>query len=105
MPAIRFNVCHKQALPFTNLDSLIILFIPFSVENIVGIMEIALESQFRGINKELETLALQNNGQRDQKGLQRVRKPETRFLVVVESNVTIQMETRASEYVYTIFQP
>jgi hypothetical protein len=46
--------------PFpSNLDSLFILFIPFSVENIVGIMEFALERQFRRINKELETLALQ----------------------------------------------
>jgi hypothetical protein len=46
--------------PFpSNLDSLFILFIPFSVENIVGIMEFALERQFRRINKQLEILALQ----------------------------------------------
>jgi hypothetical protein len=46
--------------PFpSNLDSLFILFIPFSVENIVGITEFDLERQFRRINKELETLALQ----------------------------------------------
>jgi hypothetical protein len=46
--------------PFpSNLHGLFLVFIPFSVENLVGIMEFALERQFRRINKELENLALQ----------------------------------------------
>ncbi|XP_033611644.1 gustatory receptor for sugar taste 43a-like [Cryptotermes secundus] len=46
--------------PFpSNLDSLSIPFIPLSVESIVGTTEFLLERQFRRINKQLETVALQ----------------------------------------------
>lgn len=46
--------------PFpSNLDSLSIPFIPLAVESIVGTTEFLLERQFRRINKQLETVALQ----------------------------------------------
>jgi hypothetical protein len=52
----------------SNLDGILTLFVPLSVESVVAIMELALQCQFHTINKELETLALQNTERERRKG-------------------------------------